>query len=122
MRRANAKPRRTARNKANDPRARARGLCPRAFPRSATLETRESEAFASSVLALPIFELRSRPGEHDALALDAARTDLSRVQVLDEVGRDQRREHQHADRRVGRVLDLMRAFLAAGKADDVALP
>jgi hypothetical protein len=47
--------------------------------------------------------------------------DLLGIGVMDDVGGDHRRQHQHADRRVGAVDDLMRALLAARKADDVTL-
>src|ERR1051325_5717027 len=40
---------------------------------------------------------------------------------MHDVGRDHRRQHEDADRRLGAVDDLMSALLAAWKADDVAL-
>src|SRR5204863_8362930 len=73
------------------------------------------------VLALPVFELGPGASEDDPLAGDAPRADLARVEVLDDVRRDQRGEHEDADRRVRVVADLVRALLAARERDDVAL-
>src|SRR4029079_5894153 len=73
------------------------------------------------VLVLPIFELRPRASEDDPLAGDAPRADLARVEVLDDVRRDQCGEHEDADGRVRIVADLVRALLAARERDDVAL-
>src|SRR5215210_5257988 len=73
------------------------------------------------VLAFPVFELRPRASEDDPLAGDAPRADLARVEVLDDVRRDQRGEHEDADGRVRDVADLVRALLAARERDDVAL-
>src|SRR6266487_3544252 len=73
------------------------------------------------VLVLPIFELGPRASEDDPLAGDAPRADLAGVEVLDDVRRDQRGEHEDADGRVGVVADLVRALLAARERDDVAL-
>src|SRR5262249_30733838 len=55
------------------------------------------------------------------LSGDAPRADLAAVEVLDDVRRDQRREHEDADGRVGVVADLVRALLTAREGDDVAL-
>src|SRR5205823_2334561 len=52
---------------------------------------------------------------------DAPRADLAGVEVLDDVRRDQRGEHEDADGRVRVVADLVRALLAARERDDVAL-
>src|SRR4029077_13900193 len=49
------------------------------------------------------------------------RADLAGVEVLDDVRRDQRGEHEDADGRVRVVADLVRALLAAPERDDVAL-
>src|SRR5205809_2748109 len=73
------------------------------------------------VLVLPIFELGPRASEDDPLAGDAPRADLAGVEVLDDVRRDQRGEHEDADGRVRVVADLVRALLAARERDDVAL-
>src|SRR5688572_16507341 len=73
------------------------------------------------VLAFPVFELRPGASEDDPLAGDAPRADLARVEVLDDVWRDQRGEHEDADGRVRVVADLVRALLAARERDDVAL-
>src|SRR3954452_23841823 len=73
------------------------------------------------VLVLPIFELGPRASEDDPLAGDAPRADLARVEVLDDVRRDQRGEHEDADGRVRVVADLVRALLAARERDNVAL-
>src|SRR3954470_8286814 len=73
------------------------------------------------VLVLPIFELRPGASEDDPLAGDAPRADLAGVEVLDDVRRDQRGEHEDADGRVRVVADLVRALLAARERDDVAL-
>src|SRR5207253_9330782 len=70
----------------------------------------------------PIFELGPRASEDDPLAGDAPRADLAGVEVLDDVRRDQRGEHEDADGRVRVVADLVRALLAARERDDVALP
>ena len=73
------------------------------------------------VLALPVVELRPRASEHDPVASDAARADLAGVEVLDDVRRDQRREHEDADQRVRVVADLVCTLLAAGEGDHVPL-
>src|SRR5437867_10335346 len=73
------------------------------------------------VLVLPIFELGPRASEDDPLAGDAPRADLAGVEVLDDVRRDQRGEHEDADGRVRVVADLVRALLAARERDDVGL-
>src|SRR5262249_31620358 len=73
------------------------------------------------VLALPIFELGPRASEDDPLAGDAPRADLAGVEVLDDVRRDQRGEHEDADGRVRVVADLVRALPAARERDDVAV-
>src|SRR4051794_41820450 len=73
------------------------------------------------VLVLPIFELGPRASEDDPLAGDAPRAVLARVEVLDDVPRDQRGEHEDADGRVRVVADLVRALLAARERDDVPL-
>src|SRR5437762_11621908 len=73
------------------------------------------------VLVLPIFELGPRASEDDPLAGDAPRADLAGVEVLHDVRRDQRGEHEDADGRVRVVADLVRALLAARERDDVAL-
>src|SRR5881227_1330008 len=73
------------------------------------------------VLVLPIFELGPRASEDDPLAGDAPRADLAGVEVLDDVRRDQRGEHEDADGRVRVVADLVRALLAARERYDVAL-
>src|SRR5437762_8719843 len=73
------------------------------------------------VLVLPIFELGPRASEGDPLAGDAPRADLAGVEVLDDVGRDQRGEHEDADGRARVIADLVRALLAARERDDVAL-
>src|SRR4051794_30694821 len=65
------------------------------------------------VLVLPIFELGPRASEDDPLAGYAPRADLAGVEVLDDVRRDQRGEHEDADGRVRVVADLVRAVLAA---------
>src|SRR5262249_17105683 len=80
-----------------------------------------SRAPRGLVLAFPVVEIRARAREEDAFAFDAARADLARVEALDGVGRDQRREHEDANRSLGVVAHLMRAFLAPRKADDVTL-
>src|SRR3954452_10645800 len=80
-----------------------------------------SRRVAALVLALPIFELGPRASEDDPLAGDAPRADLAAVEVLDDVRRDQRGEHEDADGRVRVVADLVRALLAARERDDVAL-
>src|SRR5437764_5153930 len=72
------------------------------------------------VLVLPIFELWPRASEVDRPPGDAPRADLARVEVLDDVRRDQRGEHEDADGRVRVVADLVRALLAARERDDVA--
>src|SRR5438046_2711119 len=72
------------------------------------------------VLAFPVFELGPRASEDDPLAGDAPRADLAGVEVLDDVRRDQRGEHEDADGRVRVVADLVRALLAARERDDVA--
>src|SRR5437870_4964266 len=73
------------------------------------------------LLALPVLESRPAPREHDRFAFGARGGDLLGIGVMHDVGRDHRRQHEHADRRFGAVDDLMRALLAARKADDVAL-
>src|ERR1043165_7612506 len=73
------------------------------------------------VLARPIFELGTRASEDDPLAGDAPCADLAGVEVLDDVRRDQRGEHEDADGGVRVVADLVRALLAARERDDVAL-
>src|SRR5207237_8021165 len=73
------------------------------------------------VLVLPICELGPRASEDDPLAGDAPGADLAGVEVLDDVRRDQRGEHEDADGRVRVVADLVRALLAARERDDVAL-
>src|SRR5437588_7972919 len=73
------------------------------------------------VLVLPIFELGPRASEDDPVAGDAPRADLAGVEVLDDVRRYQRGEHEHANRRVRVVADLVGAPLAARERDDVAL-
>src|SRR3954447_2002848 len=80
-----------------------------------------SRRVAALVLAFLVFELRPGASEDDPLAGDAPRADLARVEVLDDVRRDQRGEHKDADRRVRSVADLVRALLAARESDDVAL-
>ena len=54
---------------------------------------------ASSVLAVPVIEERAGATEEHALALYIPGAELAAVGVMDEVGRDQRREHEDADRR-----------------------
>jgi len=39
---------------------------------------------------------------------------------VDDVGLDQGREHEHPDRSIGLVADLVQAVVAAPKRDDVA--
>src|SRR5437764_458716 len=73
------------------------------------------------VLVLPIFELGPRASEDDPLAGDAPRADLAGVEVLDDVRRDPRGEHEDADGRVRAVADLVPALLAAPERDDFAL-
>src|SRR4051794_845716 len=73
------------------------------------------------VLVLPVVELGPRASEDDPFAGDAPRADLARVEVLDDVRRDQRGEHEDADGCVRVVADLVRALLAARERDDVAL-
>src|SRR5262245_29907223 len=73
------------------------------------------------VLALPIIELGPRASEDDPLAGDAPRADLAGVEVLDDIRRDQRREHEDADGRARVVADLVRTLLTARERDDVAL-
>src|SRR5215470_6316459 len=73
------------------------------------------------VLAFPVLDGRPRPREHDVFVVDVLGENLSRVEVLDDLAADHRGEHEHADRRVGPVDDLMRTVLAPRKADDVTL-
>src|SRR3712207_6477967 len=82
---------------------------------------RRAGVVSELVLVLPIFELGPRASEDDPLAGDAPRADLAGVEVLDDVRRDQRGEHEDADRRVRVVADLVRALLAAREGDDIAL-
>jgi hypothetical protein len=44
------------------------------------------------------------------------------IEVLDDLGSDHRRQHEHTDRRVGAVDDRVRTVLAAREADDIARP
>src|SRR6188472_3626467 len=90
--------------------------------RATSTKPARARTFADAlVLAFPVFELRPRASEDDPLAGDAPRADLARVEVLDDVRRDQRGEHEDADGRVRVVADLVRALLAARERDDVAL-
>ena len=73
------------------------------------------------VLALPVLELGAGPAEEDPLPGDATRTDLSAVRVLDDVGREQRREHEDANRGVRAVRDLVVPIFTAAEADNVSL-
>src|SRR5919106_589389 len=73
------------------------------------------------VLAFPVLDRGSGPREHDVFVLDALGENLSGVQVLNDLAADHRGEHEYANRRVCSVEDLMRAVLAALKADDVTL-
>src|SRR6184192_4092798 len=70
------------------------------------------------VLVLSIFELGPRASEDDPLAGDAPRADLAGVEVLDDVRRDQRGEHEDADGRVRVVADLVRAQRRLAAEDD----
>src|SRR5215211_3917843 len=79
----------------------------------------DSRTFARRLLlALPVLDRRPRPGEQKVLA---AGVDLPGVEVLDDVGADHRRQHEHTDPRLAAIDDLVRAVLAAREADDVAL-
>src|SRR2546430_9779762 len=89
--------------------------------RSASTDHGDGTPEGALVLALPVFELGPGASEDDPLAGDAPRADLARVEVLDDVRRDQRGEHEDADGRVRVVADLVRAVLAARERDDVAL-
>ena len=97
----------------------SRHICPFVDVRTSLRLHRETPDLL--VLVLPIFELRPWASEDDPLAGDAPRADLAGVEVLDDVRRDQRGEHEDADGRVRVVADLVRALLAARERDDVAL-
>src|SRR5947207_860519 len=73
-----------------------------------------------SLLAVPIVEHRAWARQQDPLPLSVAGADLAAVEVLDDVGRDQGRQHQDADRRAGAVAHLMGALLSAPEADDIS--
>src|SRR5262245_19860989 len=73
------------------------------------------------LLAFPVVELGAWTAEHDPFPRHAACAHLPRIEVLDDVRRDQRGEHEDADGRVRVVADLVRALLAARERDDVAL-
>src|SRR5262245_60457559 len=89
---------------------------------AATASSRRRMALRSLVLAVPVIEHRPGPAEHDPLAGGVAGADLPAVRVLDDVRREQRREHQDADRRLGAVDHLVEAVLTAAEDGDVAFP
>src|SRR5580765_418381 len=86
---------------------------------AATASSLRRIAPGSLVLAVPVVEHRPGPAEEDPLAVCASGSDLPAVRVLDDVRRDQRREHQDTDRRVGAVRHLMEALLTPPEDSDV---
>src|SRR4029453_11471060 len=73
------------------------------------------------LLAFPVVELRPRTAEHDPFIRHAVCADLARIEVLDDLRRDLCREHEHTNRGVASVPDLMRSRLPPREADAVSL-
>src|SRR6266542_961575 len=59
---------------------------------------------AALLLAFPVLESGYWPGKHDRLARGARGEHLPGIEVLDDVGPDHRRQHQHTSRRVDYVV------------------
>src|SRR5688572_772002 len=98
---------------------------PRVFARRVSGVRRQSDpgvGLTRLVLAVPVVEDRAGARQQDALALHVSRAELAAVGVVDQVGRNQGREHEHSDRRLGPVADLMGALLSTRERDDVTLP
>src|SRR5215210_4171643 len=92
---------------------RAANRAPAFSSRDTVAATRRNRSWRPLVLSVPVVELGAGPAHEEPLAGRVVQADLAAVRVLDDVRREERREHQDADGPFGAVAELVRSGLAA---------
>src|SRR5207237_3843834 len=81
---------------------------------------RKASGSGRSVLAFPVVERLAETAHEEALPACAVGAHLAAVGVFEDLGLDHRREHEHSDRSIGPVGDLVKASVSARERHHVA--